>query len=75
MEIGRIKTPKRYYKKDEEIDNQTINLLDRLTYWETRCKLAEKCLEESPCDPDITSNQIVAHSEYHKFLKENGSGD
>lgn len=40
-------------------------------YWKERCKLAEKCLEESPCDPDITSEQIKAWEEYHKFIKFN----
>lgn len=46
--------------------------LTELEYWKQRCELAEKCLEASPCDPDITSDQIKAWSEYHKFIKENG---
>jgi hypothetical protein len=41
-------------------------------YWEQRCKLIEKVEEENPCDPDITSGQIEAWSNYHKFIKEYG---
>jgi hypothetical protein len=37
-------------------------------YWEQRCLLAEKCLAESPCDPDITASQIEAHTNYQAFL-------
>jgi hypothetical protein len=39
-----------------------------IEYWKHRCKLAEKVIEASPCDPDITSQQIKAHDEYKKFL-------
>lgn len=38
-------------------------------YWKKRCELAEKCLGESPCDPDITGEQIKAHNEYNEFIK------
>ena len=37
-------------------------------YWKQRCQLAEKCLYASPCDPDITKEQIQAHREYNAFL-------
>lgn len=37
-------------------------------YWRKRCELAERCLEESPCDPDITKGQIMAHKAYNEFL-------
>lgn len=37
-------------------------------YWKKRCELAEKCLKESPCDPDITKAQIEAHQKYNDFL-------
>jgi len=40
-------------------------------YWRIRCELAEKCLEESPCDPDISAEQIAAHKSYNEFLKNN----
>ena len=43
-----------------------------LDYWKQRCLLAEKCLEESPCDPDITLEQIQAHNNYNIFLDKNG---
>lgn len=42
-------------------------------YWKQRCSLAEKCLEESPCDPDVTSEQIKAWDAYHKFLGKAGN--
>jgi len=41
---------------------------DESAYWKHRCKLAEIVIEESPCDPDITSAQIKAHDNYKKFL-------
>lgn len=44
------------------------SLLSDLDYWKQRCLLAEKCLEESPCDPDITTDQIKAWNAYHKFI-------
>ena len=44
------------------------SLLSDVDYWKQRCLLAEKCLEESPCDPDITSDQIKAWNAYHKFI-------
>lgn len=48
------------------------NLAMLLDYWKQRCLLAEKCLEESPCDPDITLEQIQAHNDYNIFLDKNG---
>jgi hypothetical protein len=44
------------------------SLLSDVDYWKQRCLLAEKCLEESPCDPDITADQIKARNAYHKFI-------
>lgn len=43
-------------------------LLSDVDYWKQRCLLAEQCLEQSPCDPDITSEQIKALNAYHKFI-------
>jgi hypothetical protein len=43
-------------------------LLSDVDYWKQRCLLAEKCLEESQCDADITSEQIKAWNAYHKFI-------
>lgn len=50
--------------------SDAIELLILCQYWRERCTLAEKCLEESPCDPDITPKQIEAWSNYHAFIKE-----
>lgn len=41
------------------------------SYWEQRCFLAEKCIEESPCDPDITKSQIEAFDAYRVFIENN----
>lgn len=30
-------------------------------YWYNRCYQAELCIEKSPCDPDITKEQIEVH--------------
>ena len=49
------------------------SLLPDLDYWKQRCELAEKCIEESPCDPDITSDQIKAHNAYDKFISNYGN--
>lgn len=48
--------------------NVSGSLLSAVDYWKQRCLLAEKCLEESPCDPDITADQIKAWNAYHKFI-------
>ena len=45
-----------------------VLLLSDTDYWKQRCLLAERCLEKSPCDPDITSDQIKAWNAYHKFI-------
>lgn len=42
--------------------------LSKSNYWKQRCLLVEKCLSESPCDPDITNEQIKAHSDLREFL-------
>lgn len=49
-----------------------FTLLSDWSYWKIRCLLAEKCLNESPRDPDITKDQIEANNAYVKFLAENG---
>lgn len=43
--------------------------MEELEYWKTRCKLAEACLEASPDDPDVTSEQIEAWSRYNTFIE------
>ncbi|MCB0448421.1 MAG: hypothetical protein KDD03_13120 [Gelidibacter sp.] len=44
------------------------NELSQSEYWKQRCLLVEQCLAESPCDPDITSEQIEAHKKLREFL-------
>lgn len=40
---------------------------DTLEYWKQRCLLAEKYIDESPCDPDIYDNQMKAYREWQDF--------
>lgn len=46
--------------------------LNKGDYWKESCLLAEKCLEESPCDPDMTTAQIEAWNDYRDYLEMNG---
>ncbi len=39
-------------------------------YWKKRCELAERYIKESPCDPDITGEQIVAWKEFQEYIRE-----
>lgn len=57
-------------KRKSNGNSQDLAIL--FDYLKQRCLLAEKCLEESPCDPDITLEQIKAHSDYNIFLDKNG---
>ena len=43
------------------------DLEKRAEYWEKRCRAAEDFIKESPCDPDITYNQIQAHNKWQDF--------
>ena len=38
-------------------------------YWKERCQLAEKYIEESPCDPDIYQAQLDAYWKWKNFKK------
>jgi len=48
-----------------ELD-KTINTM----YWKTRCLLAEKYIEETPCDPDIYVEQMEAYWKWINFKNE-----
>lgn len=54
------------------IESENEMLKAESGYWKERCLLSEDCLEKSPCDPDITSEQIEAWQTYHRFIKEFG---
>lgn len=41
-------------------------------YWKNKCELAEECLRETPCDPDITGKQVVAWKNYKEFINQFG---
>jgi hypothetical protein len=42
---------------------------ERAEYWSKRCLAAENCLDKSPCDPDITKDQIEAHRNWEAAKK------
>lgn len=44
-------------------------LADRLVYWQERCAQAERCIKVSPCDPDVTSEQIQEHKLWNAFVE------
>ena len=44
-------------------------------YWKQRLALAEKCLEATPCDPDVNERQIEAWRAYHAFIEQHGDRD
>ena len=54
------------------LQSENERLKAEMDYWKTKCELTEDCLEKSPCDPDITSEQIEAWQTYHRFIKEFG---
>jgi hypothetical protein len=43
--------------------------IDSPFYWKTRCLLAEKYIEESPCESDIYDAQIKAYDKWQEFKK------
>jgi hypothetical protein len=47
--------------------NIPYSLLELVNYLVKRCELAERYIEESPCDPDITSEQLKAYQEWQNF--------
>lgn len=48
-------------RADREIPIVFGEVCRRLEYLQRRCDAAEHCIEVSPCDPDITSDQTEAH--------------
>jgi len=36
-------------------------------YWKARCVLAEKFIKESPCDPDVTTEQWKAYMDWQYY--------
>ena len=65
-----------YKNEDKLVENLSLSCVRNSAdsdYWSERCKHAENIIETNPCAPDITEEQIEAHSKYHKFIKDNGS--
>lgn len=60
----------------EELLEFVNSLPSEEDYWKQRCLLAEKFIEESPCDPDITHAQMDAYKAYNEFLNtKSGNSD
>ena len=70
IKLAKSKIEERIKAKNEELQKLIGN---NESYWETRCKLAEKIEEENPCDHDVTGGQIQAWNNYHNFIKDNGN--
>lgn len=68
-----LNTESQNRKHTKQCDIHSVSGGADADYWSERCKHAENIWKKSPCDPDITKEQIEAHNEYHKFIKENGS--
>ena len=56
-----------------QLKAENERLKGEVYYWKTLCQLAEDCLEKSPCDPDITSEQIEAWKADHRIIKQFGA--
>jgi len=61
----------RRFCKDRGYSYEEYQTTDVADYWRTRCELAEECLEQSPCDTDITRRQIEANNAYCNFIANN----
>lgn len=66
-----ITTPISVLRYISEAEIELKNTGRKLEYWKKRCGLAERYLEESPCDPDITKKQMEAYLKYKQFLTNN----
>jgi len=73
MESELLKQLAEFNDKYLEVKAENERLKADVDYWKTLCQLAEDCLEKSPCDPDITSEQIEAWKAYHRFIKQFGA--
>lgn len=44
------------------------DLESRRAYWQERCELAESYIRKTPCDPDVTKDQLKAYREWQDFI-------
>tara|TARA_R110000796_G_scaffold195046_2_gene311522 strand:- start:2033 stop:2389 length:357 start_codon:yes stop_codon:yes gene_type:complete len=71
LEIDEKEIIREIMEENEKLDEQISGTAEG-NYWKERCLLAEKCLKTSPCDPDITDEQMGAQSEYNEYLTMKG---
>lgn len=50
---------------------KNLSKMDAFDYWRKRCTAAENFIKESPCDPDITQDQIKAHTVWISIKNQN----
>lgn len=60
-----------WQNENESDDDEWVKLYANRDYWKQRCEAAEKFIEESPCDPDITTAQIAAHKTWQQLKSTN----
>jgi len=53
---------------DEVRNAEAVQNGDVKEYWKTRCILAERYINKSPCDPDIKKDQFKAYKEWKEFI-------
>lgn len=56
------------FDKYESVGPTVEEYFNPESYWEKLCHAAERYIEESPCDPDITSEQIKAYIEWKDIV-------
>lgn len=59
----KFRSPPKIYK-NVTLLTKHMKLSEKLQYWKDRCKAAELFIEESPCDPDTSTEQIVAYGNW-----------
>lgn len=47
-----------------------VSLQMDLNYWKRRCEAAERYINESPCDPDITPAQEAAYDAWQQIVEQ-----
>jgi hypothetical protein len=63
-------------KKEDDVTKMLlIDFYKESYYWSKRCELVEEILRNTPCDPDLNTEQIEAWYNYKSFIKKKGKID